>query len=405
MKRLLLLAALAVMASVSCKKEISTKSDTLYVVTDDSEVTATNVTLTGRVRSDYLEEAKTAGFVVSGTSGKYSGAKEFSCALKGNAEYSVSVSIATDLDDLHGKRWYYKAFVDLDSGRKYGKERSFLIDPIHVSSVTLNPSTTQYNLKVGETANIEVVVKPDNASDKSFKVTSSDTKVASVKSSTVNGNPGITITALAAGTATVSVKSNYGQITANCGVAVRSATAPSGAIDLGLGVYWGTRNLGATSDLDGGTKYNLKTGEDPATKVKGGSWRLPTTKEVEQLYKQCTMTSVTDGTPWSSNSSEITKQVRGVKFTSKINGNSIILPAVFGSWKYASYNPEQWEITYLSNYWTGSWTSDGRVMVYELKLVQKYYASDGELITQNFYNDQTNYMASNYEFYVRPVAD
>ena len=81
------------------------------------------------------------------------------------------------------------------------------------------------------------------------------------------------------------------------------------------------------------------------------------------------------------------------------------MPAVFDVWKKVNYDPEQWQLTYLTRYGTGSWTSAGRVMVYEMKMIQKYYASDGELISTNYYNDQFDYLPSAYMVYVRPVAD
>ena len=406
MKRFLLFAALAALALLSCKKEIASKSETLYVSSGDSEVTKTNVTLTGTVRSDVLEEATTAGFVLTGTSGKYSSPKVFTCNLAGKAQYSVLLSVENDLEGLHGKRWYYKAFVDLESGRKYGKERSFLTEPIHVTSVSLSPSTSQYNLKVGETVSLAVVVLPDNATDKSFTFASTDSKVASVKSATVNDKPGIKITALDAGSATITVTSTDGKYKASCGVAVRSATAPSGAVDLGLSVYWGTRNLGATSDMDPGTTYNLKRGEDPAYKAKGGHWRLPTWLEYDELYKKCNVTVVTDGTPWSTDETQVQYQGRGIKFTSKTNGNSIIIPVVFQSWKRV-YNSsiESWELTYRIQLWTGTWPEENRVDVHQVDLVQRYNPSNGDLGSSNIDHDSNPCMPSNYKFYVRPVAD
>ena len=130
------------------------------------------------------------------------------------------------------------------------------------------------------------------------------------------------------------------------------------AIDLGLpsGIKWATMNVGATSPEDYGgyyawgeteekdnyewstykwcngsentmTKYctdssygtvDSKTAldlEDDVAHVKwGGSWRMPTSDELKELYKNCTWTWTTQN------------GVNGYKVTGS-NGNSIFLPA------------------------------------------------------------------------------
>ena len=131
------------------------------------------------------------------------------------------------------------------------------------------------------------------------------------------------------------------------------------AVDLGLpsGTKWADRNVGASSPEDYGgyyawgeteekavydwstykwckgsdytlTKYCTKSScgtvdnktvldpEDDVAHVKwGGAWKMPTLDQVKELRDNC--------------SSELTtvNGVKGRKFTSKINGNSIFLPA------------------------------------------------------------------------------
>lgn len=141
-----------------------------------------------------------------------------------------------------------------------------------------------------------------------------------------------------------------------------SYTALAGeAVDLGLSVKWSSMNLGATSPTDYGdyfawgetvpkynytwksyklcngswnttTKYNVsdylggivdnKTEfkdydyeDDAARQVLGGKWRIPTEAEWSELKENCAWTWTTQN------------GVEGVLVKSKVNGNSIFLPA------------------------------------------------------------------------------
>ena len=122
-------------------------------------------------------------------------------------------------------------------------------------------------------------------------------------------------------------------------------------IDLGLSVKWATANLGASSsgkygdyyawgetktktdyswssykhgDSKSMTKYNCSANfgkvdnktkldlvDDAANVVWGGDWRMPTSNEVAELYKNCDWTC----------------EDQGYRVTSKINGRSIFLAA------------------------------------------------------------------------------
>ena len=111
-------------------------------------------------------------------------------------------------------------------------------------------------------------------------------------------------------------------------------------MDLGLSVKWADRNVGASSPSDYGDYFawgetstksayieeNCVTYEkdfsdiggksqyDAARANWGGSWRLPTEAECEELNKKCTWTWTTQGGH------------NGYKVTGP-NGNSIFLPA------------------------------------------------------------------------------
>lgn len=84
---------------------------------------------------------------------------------------------------------------------------------IPVSDVTLNKA--ELTLTEGESETLTATVKPDNATDKTLSWSSSDATVASVDD---NGK----ITALKAGTATITVKTKDGGKTAACAVSVKT---------------------------------------------------------------------------------------------------------------------------------------------------------------------------------------
>ena len=132
-------------------------------------------------------------------------------------------------------------------------------------------------------------------------------------------------------------------------------------VDLGLSVLWATTNVGAESAEEYGdyfawgetepkdeyswtnykwcdgtenkmTKYNATDGlktlqpEDDAAHVNwGGEWRMPTGREMQELYDYCIWERINTG------------EHKGYRLISKINGNSIFLPAA-GFKSGLSYN-------------------------------------------------------------------
>lgn len=164
-------------------------------------------------------------------------------------------------------------------------------------------------------------------------------------------------------------------------------------VDLGLSVKWATCNVGATSPEEYGdyfawgetkpkTTYDLITYkycngsyetmtkyctsstygtvdnkttlelEDDAARVNwGGKWRMPTKAEQDELRdtSNCTWTWTTQN------------GVKGYKVTSKVNGNSIFLPA-------AGYRYDDYLINAGSNgsYWSSSLNTSGSGNAYYL---------------------------------------
>ena len=174
-------------------------------------------------------------------------------------------------------------------------------------------------------------------------------------------------------------------------------------VDLGLSVKWATCNVGANSPEEYGdyfacgetepkevydwstykycngssstlTKYNtvrsrgtvdkktqLELSDDAARANWGGSWRMPTKAEQDELSNNCTWT-------WT-----IQNGVNGYKVTSKKNGNSIFLPAA----GYRSVSSLDDAGNY-GDYWSSSLYTGSPYYAYEL-----YFNSD--------YVDRNNY--------------
>ena len=152
------------------------------------------------------------------------------------------------------------------------------------------------------------------------------------------------------------------------------------AVDLGLpsGTKWASCNVGATKPEEYGGYYawgeteekevydestykyyqngeyvNLGsdisgTNYDVAHVKWGGNWCMPTLDEIKELFDNCT-------SEWT-----MLNGVNGTKFTSKINGNSIFLPAVGHRWHgglyYADENGEYWSSAQNPKYSTDAYS-------------------------------------------------
>ena len=144
-------------------------------------------------------------------------------------------------------------------------------------------------------------------------------------------------------TTVAATSSSGGSGSSSSGVLGTSGTHQSHEyVDLGLSVKWATCNVGASKPSDYGDYYawgetstkssynsnscetwnksigDIKgTSRDVAHVKWGGSWRMPTRAEFEELLdsNNCTWTWITQGGH------------KGYKVTSKKNGNSIFLPA------------------------------------------------------------------------------
>lgn len=199
------------------------------------------------------------------------------------------------------------------------------IDPAEVTGVSLDK--TSLRMYKGSTTTLTATVTPSSAEDKSVVWKSSNPAVATVSDVGV-------VEAISEGSCTIEATTTDGGFKAACVVAV---VIPE-AIDLGLSVKWASWNLGAFAPEEYGdyyawgetsTKSNyswstykwcngssstitrycnnssygyngftdnktvLDPEDDAATAIFGGSWRMPTYDEFNELRNNCTWTWTT----------------------------------------------------------------------------------------------------------------
>ncbi|MBO7112414.1 MAG: protein kinase, partial [Bacteroidaceae bacterium] len=273
-------------------------------------------------------------------------------------------------------------------------------EPNIVSLTSISLSKTSLTLEEGATSTLTVKYTPADATDKSTTWKSTDTKVATVSN---NGKVTAVKAGIAAIIATASGKESYCNVTVTAKsqpVQQQSATTTSSGsatgtinghewIDLGLSVKWATCNIGASSpsaygdyyawgetstkssytwvnyrfrtsgDSDDNVKINkyntqsdrgsvdnrtvLEMSDDVACQKWGGSWRMPTEKEFQELIDNCTWFWTT------------MNGVNGYKVTSKKSGytdRSIFMPAA--GWRYDTSLGNAGEV---GSYWSSSLVS------------------------------------------------
>ncbi len=200
----------------------------------------------------------------------------------------------------------------------------------------------------GDSYQINVIVLPENATNKTITWTSSDPSIASISQEGI-------ITGLGDGRVVITAKA--GDIEATCDIVaiddpviIEDHDGEENGhywVDLGLpsGIKWATCNVGAASAEDYGgyyawgetltksayrqenysvqTKYSagddnltqLLPEDDAAHVVMGGNWFTPTREEMQELLDNCTFERVDMGNG------------AGYKVVSKKNGKTMLLPA------------------------------------------------------------------------------
>ena len=286
-----------------------------------------------------------------------------------------------------------------------------------VTGITIDK--TSLLLGIGDETMLSVTsVLPDNANDKDVVWSSSNSSVATVD------NSGRVI-AMGGGTATINATANDGGgAYASCSVKVKNP-CPSGAVDLGLSVYWATCNIGANTPEEFGnhyawgetetkpsftldsykfrisgttmtnmklSKYNssktygtvdnkvvLEAVDDAASVLLGKEWRMPTKAEFEELLSNCTQ-------EWTTYNG-----VDGCKFTSKKAGYTdrwVFFPAA----GYYNMGEHRGAASY-GHYWSSSLYTEIPTRAWELMFHQ------GEVLIQGY--DHLRYFGRS----IRPVYE
>ena len=257
----------------------------------------------------------------------------------------------TDLQE--GTTYYVRAYAVNEKGTAYGEEVSFITNKTVVVPTVTTTAVTQ----VTETT---AVTGGNVTADGGATVTERGVCVATVSNPTTSnakvtagsGTGAFTcdLTGLQANTtyyvrayATNRQGTAYGEEVSFTTTKSTSYSDPTGTengheyVDLGLSVKWATCNVGANKPEDYGdyfawgetkpkTSYSesnysytsnpttLPLSADAARANWGGSWRMPTRAEQDELCEQCTWTWTTQN------------GVNGYRVTGT-NGNSIFLPA------------------------------------------------------------------------------
>lgn len=253
--------------------------------------------------------------------------------------------------------------------------------PVHITSFSLKQEDKRIVLKGGESKKIEPVITPPTATYKKLKLSTSNPDVVEVN------NDG-TLTAVGEGPATVTVETAYEEgFKETCSVSVPITTIQTPeAIDLGLPseVLWGSFNIGATAQYEEGleyawgenepkekynwdnylwgtsdnlTKYNdsdkktvLDPSDDVATFKLGNGWRMPTEKEISDLFNDANCKLEWD----------IKNGVNGYTVKSLTNGNSIFFPVTRSSTHYWSSSLSSGSSAFTYYYYSSSTNTNGR---------------------------------------------
>ena len=264
----------------------------------------------------------------------------------GGGEFTAAINGLTD-----GTTYYVRAYATYAKGTVYSEEKSFTtalqtqpqVSTANVTSITINSAVCGGNVTSDGGANV-------TARGVCWS-TSPNPTISNNKTSDSRGTGSFTsnITGLMLNTtyyvrayATNSKGTAYGEEKSFTTLAATGTINGHGYVDLGLpsALKWATCNVGATtqegygnyyawgetsakasyndsnsvtygqqiSDISGNATY------DAARANWGGTWRMPTKAEIEELINNCTWTWTTQN------------GVNGMRVTGT-NGNSIFLPA------------------------------------------------------------------------------
>ncbi|MBP5506050.1 MAG: Ig-like domain-containing protein [Bacteroidales bacterium] len=335
---------------------------------------------------------------------------------------SLNTNIATVQNGLITGVAVGETYVTATAGDKqaycFVKVEQSTAPAVPVEKVTLNKKSTE--IEIGQSEQLVATIQPANATNKTVTWTSSNTNIATVQDGLVTGvmEGTVTITATASGkqaTCTVLVKEPYVEELVDLGLSVYwrawnlGATKP---VEYGDFFAWGDPEKYYTEvyytgqtwgwDATGWTttaryqwgynwraykywisgfnswsteeplkvsKYNNQEGhgpvdnktvldpeDDAASVILGNGWRTPTKEEWLELYENCTSEYLTNAGYITNNN--YTFAVHARRFTSKINGKSIVLPLAGHIHNHDCYIPGSSSSSYWSASYVESFISD-----------------------------------------------
>ena len=230
-----------------------------------------------------------------------------------------------------GNIFYYKEVTVNDDGED---------DTVAVTGVTLNEDAL--NLTVNGTATLEATVAPEGATNKAVTWSSSDATIASVS------NAGV-VTAVKAGTATITVTTADGSKTASCTVTVSAASVAVTGVTLNKTstalTVGATETLTATVAPEGATNKNVTWTSSDATvasvsnagvvtAVKAGTATITVTTADGSKTATCTVNVTAAQTPDEDDEPTYTK----INASDIKAGDKIVIVGVSGNSYYALTN-------------------------------------------------------------------
>lgn len=389
----------------ACGGDDETLDDKIIYTGNVTDLSYFSASISVRVNSKILYNDVQEAGVSYGTTSE---ANDYTVTTNEMVENSFVVSL-TNLSA--GTQYYYRAYVKMNGIYYYSITQSFTTQSLNISV-----STGEVKSLSSRTATLEGVLNADSKLVSSYgmswgiayrKQDSSSGETLSYSNNLTEWSFTVSLAKLSPETtysyrAFVSVGKNtyYGETKT---FTTNELITKGEKIDLGLSVKWGSCNVGSTSPEEHGDYYawgettaksiytidtytyfkndnyvdigsNISgTQYDVATAKKGGSWRMPTDDEYEELREKCSWI-------W-----DTYKNVAGYVVTGP-NGNSIFLPT-------AGY--KQGQILYGAGvygyYWSGS--------------IGTYYSDNARILGfykgTAFSNDYYRYCG----FVVRAVTD
>ena len=186
-------------------------------------VNAAATTITTQPSNVTVTEGETATFSVTATGSNltYQWQQSTDGSAWANISGATSSSYTTQAATMDMDGWQYRCVVtDGNSNSVTSQAATLTVTAATVSVTGVSLDKTELSLTVGDTETLTATVAPDNATDKTVTWTSSNSTVATVDQNGV-------VTAVARGTATITVTTADGGFTATCTVTVRPDIPPA----------------------------------------------------------------------------------------------------------------------------------------------------------------------------------